>query len=82
MTPARRAAAAWQAAAAVPGRVRHGRPARITARAAVAAAAAITAAVIIPGTPAAPADITAAALWLAATARPELAPPPARKPNR
>jgi hypothetical protein len=71
MTPARHAAAV----AAIPGRARHGRPARITARAAAAAAIATTAAVIIPGTPAAPAIEAAAALWLAIGSYPELAPP-------
>jgi hypothetical protein len=56
-------AAILRAAAAVPGRARRGRPARITARAVIAAATA-------------PADITAAALWLALAGRAELAPPP------
>ncbi len=73
MTPAARTALA-----AIPSRARHGRPARITARATAAAALAATAAITIPGTPAAPAIITAAALWLTLTARPELAPPPGR----
>lgn len=75
MTPAQ-PGGAQHAAAALPGRLRHGRPARITARAAAAAAAATAAALIIPGTPAAPADITAVALWFALTIGPELAPPP------
>lgn len=68
--------AVWHAAAAIPGRVDRGRPGRIAARAAIAAAVAITAAVTVPGTPAAPAIEAAAALWLALTARYELAPPP------
>jgi hypothetical protein len=68
------AAALLRAAAAIPGRARRGRPARITARAAIAAAIAATAAACAHGTPAAPADITAAALWLALTSRAELAP--------
>jgi hypothetical protein len=67
--------AALHAAAAIPGRALRGRPGRITARAAAAAALAITAATTVRGTPAAPADITAAALWWAITSRPELAPP-------
>jgi len=61
-------------AAAIPGRALRGRPGRITARAA-AAALAITAAATVHGTPAAPADITAAALWWAITSAPEIAPP-------
>ena len=64
------------AAAALPGRAIQGRPGRITARAAVAAVIAAAAALLIPGTPSAPADITAAALWWALTSYPELAPPP------
>jgi hypothetical protein len=68
-------AAAWRAAAAIPGRAWHGRPARITARAIIAAAIATTAAACTAGTPAAPADIAAAVLWFATTSQPELAPP-------
>ena len=68
------AAAMARAAAAIPGRARHGRPARIAARAGIAAAIAAAAATWAAGTPAAPADITAAALWLALTSHPELAP--------
>jgi hypothetical protein len=71
MTPA----AALRAAAAVPGRARRGRPGRIAARAVIAAAAMTAAAAIIHGTPAAPAIQAAAALWLAITSHPELAPP-------
>lgn len=67
--------AAWHAAAALPARARHGRPARITARAITATAAATTAAIFTSGTPAAPAIQAAAALWWAITSRPELAPP-------
>jgi hypothetical protein len=68
-------AEAWRAAAAIPGRARRGRPARITARAIAAAAVATTAALGAAGTPAAPANIAAAALWFAITSQPELAPP-------
>jgi hypothetical protein len=64
-------------AAALPARARNGRPGRITARAATAATAATITAVIIGGTPAAPADITAAVVWAALTSIAELAPPPA-----
>jgi hypothetical protein len=73
------AATIVRAAAAIPGRARHGRPARITARAAIAAAIAAGAATWAAGTPAAPADITAAALWLTLTSHPELTPPPQRR---
>jgi hypothetical protein len=68
---------AWHAAATVPARARHGRPGRITARALLAATAGTAAAALIPGTPAAPAIQAAAALWMALTAAPELAPPAA-----
>jgi hypothetical protein len=74
MTPGQHAA--WRAAAALPGRISRGRPARITARAVLAAVVAAAAAVLIPGTPSAPAVEAAAALWWALTSRPELAPPP------
>ena len=80
MTP--RQAAVWQAAAGIPARARHGRPARITARAILAAGTAAAAAAIIPGTPAAPAIQAAAVLWLAITGQPELAPPPRQKEER
>jgi hypothetical protein len=72
MTPAE----AWHAAAGIPARAAHGRPARITARAATATAIATAAAIWATGTPAAPAIETAAALWWAITSAPELAPPP------
>ena len=65
----------WQAAAALPGRLTRGRPARVTARAALAAALAAAAAILIPQTPSAPAIQAAALLWLTLTAHPELAPP-------
>jgi hypothetical protein len=68
MTPARHAAA-------ITARAAHGRPARITARALIAAAVATAAAIWAAGTPAAPAIETAAALWWAITSHPELAPP-------
>ena len=66
----------WHGVAGLPGRARHGRPARITARALTAAALAGSAAALIPGTPAAPADIAAAALWCILTSRAELAASP------
>lgn len=76
MTAARRAATAARNAAALPARARHGRPLRITARAAIAVVIAILAARTIPGTPAAPAIQAGAALWWAITLPPDLAPPP------
>lgn len=75
-TTARRAAtAALQYTAELPARVRHGRPLRITIRAAIATTTAILAARTIPGTPAAPAIEAGAALWWAITLPPDLAPP-------
>jgi hypothetical protein len=71
-----RSAAAWHAIASLPGQAGHGRPARITARAAIAAALGVAAAALIPGTPAAPADIAAAALWCILTSQAELATSP------
>ncbi len=75
-TAARRAAAAaLRHAAALPARIRHGRPLRITARTAIAAAIIVTATIAIAGTPAAPAIQAGAALWWALTLPPDLAPP-------
>jgi hypothetical protein len=76
----RHAATAASRAAALPSRIRHGRPARITARAAIAAAVAIAAARCVPGTPAAPAIEASSALWWAATLPPDLAPAPETTP--
>jgi hypothetical protein len=67
--------AAARHAAALPARARHGRPLRITARAATATAIAILTARTIPGTPAEPAIWTGAALWWALTLPPDLTPP-------
>jgi curved DNA-binding protein CbpA len=64
--------------AILPARVRHGRPLRLAARAITAAAAALLALDVIPGTPSAPAIVAGCALWLAYTARADLAPPPGR----
>ena len=74
------AAAAIASAAALPARARHGRPLRITARAAIAAAAALLAARVIPGPPAAPAIQAGAALWWILTLPPDLAPPSQDQP--
>jgi hypothetical protein len=67
--------AAARHATALPARALHGRPLRITARAAIAATIAIITAATIPGTPAEPAIWTAAALWWALTLPPDLTPP-------
>ena len=64
--------------AILPARARHGRPLRLAARTIIAAAVALLAAAVIPGTPAEPAIIAGAALWLAFTAGSDLAPPPGR----
>ena len=69
------AVAARRHAAALPARARHGRPWHITIRAIIATAIAVTAAIAIPGTPAAPAICAGAALWWALTLPPDLAPP-------
>jgi hypothetical protein len=71
-------AAARHAAAILPARIRHGRPARITARATAAAAVAALAVTVIPGTAAAPAVTAGCALWFTLTARGDLSPPPGR----
>jgi hypothetical protein len=66
------------AARAFPRRVRHGRPARIAARAAIAAAVAWVAVTFSPGIPAAPAVAAGCALWFILTSRHDLAPPAGR----
>ena len=65
----------WRAVAGLPGRIRRGRPAVLTARTAAAVAVAVTAAALIPGTASEPAVIAGSALWWALTARSDLAPP-------
>ena len=69
---------AWRAAAALPARIRHGRPARLAARTLTAATVALLAVTVIPGTPSAPAVVTGSFLWWALTIRGDLAPPPGR----
>jgi curved DNA-binding protein CbpA len=64
--------------AILPARVRHGRPLRLAARAVAAVAVALLDQAVIPGSPSAPAIIAGCALWLAFTARADLAPPPGR----
>ena len=66
------------AARDLPSRIRRGRPRRLLIRAAVAAALSLAVLRLIPGTAAAPADITGLITWLVLTARRDLAPPPER----
>jgi curved DNA-binding protein CbpA len=65
-------------AAALPARIRRGRPLRMAARALIAAASAYAAVTLVPGTPSAPAAAFGCALWWLLTARADLAPPPGR----
>jgi hypothetical protein len=62
----------------VPARIRRGRPLRLLIRAAVAAALSLAVLVLIPGTPAAPADVIGLVVWFVLTGRRDLAPPPER----
>lgn len=62
----------------LPARIRHGRPARLLVRATAAAALALVVLQLIPGNPAAPADVTGLVLWFLLTGRSDLAPPPER----
>jgi hypothetical protein len=62
----------------LPSRVRHGRPLRLLSRAAIAAALSLAVLALVPGQPAAPADITGLIIWLVLTGRRDLAPPPER----
>ncbi len=61
-----------------PARIRRGRPRRLLIRAAVAAVLSLAVLQLIPGTAAAPADITGLLTWLVLTGRRDLAPPPER----
>ena len=61
-----------------PARVRYGRPGRLLIRAVIAAVLALVILQLIPGTTAAPADITGLITWFALTGRRDLAPPPER----
>ena len=59
----------------VPARVRSGRPLRLAIRGLIAAALSLLVLQLIPGTPAAPADIGGLILWFVLTGRKDLAPP-------
>jgi hypothetical protein len=62
----------------LPARIRRGRPLRLLVRAAVATLLGLAVLVLIPGTPAAPADAGGLVVWFVLTGRRDLAPPPER----
>jgi len=62
----------------LPARIGRGRPLRLLVRAAVAALLSMAVLALIPGTPAAPADVGGLILWFVLTGRRDLAPPPER----
>jgi len=64
-------AAAWQ----LPSRIRRGRPRRLLVRTVIAAALSLLVLNLIPGQPAAPADVFGLVLWFVLTGRKDLAPP-------
>jgi hypothetical protein len=66
--------ALWQ----LPARVRRGRPLHLAIRAIIAAVLSMLVLQLIPGSPAAPADVIALALWFVLSGRRDLAPPPER----
>jgi len=71
----------WQpliALAQLPARIRRGRPRRLLIRAAIAAVLSLAVLQLIPGTAAAPADVTGLVTWFVLTGRRDLAPPPER----
>jgi len=68
----------WRAAALIPARIWHGRPARLAVRIAAAAALATVAVHTEAGTPAVAGLITGIGVWLVLTVRGDLAPPPGR----
>jgi hypothetical protein len=71
----------WQpliALTELPARIRRGRPLRLLIRAAVAAALSLLVLRLVPGQPAALADVGGLGLWFVLTSRRDLAPPPER----
>ena len=60
----------------LPVRIIHGRPLRLLIRAAATALLCLAVLWLIPGTPAAPADVAGLIVFFALTARSDLAPPP------
>jgi hypothetical protein len=61
-----------------PARIRRGRPRRLLIRAVTAAALSLAVLNLIPGTAAAPADVSGLILWFVLAGRRDLAPPPER----
>ena len=71
----------WQpllALTQVPARIRSGRPLRLAIRGLIATVLALIVLQLVPGTPAAPADIGGLTIWFVLTGRKDLAPPPER----
>ena len=64
--------------ALLPARIRRGRPLRLLTRAAIAAGLCLAVLALIPGQPAAPADVGGLIVWFVLTGRRDLAPPPER----
>ena len=62
----------------LPSRIGRGRPLRLLIRAAIAAVLSLAVLVLIPGQPAAPADVAVLITWFVLTGRKDLAPPPER----
>ena len=62
----------------LPARIRRGRPLRLLIRAAVTAGLCLAVLALIPGQPAAPADVGGLIVWFVLTGRRDLAPPPER----
>jgi hypothetical protein len=62
----------------LPSRIRRGRPLRLLIRAVLAAGLCLAVLALIPGQPAAPADVAILITWFALTGRKDLAPPPER----
>jgi hypothetical protein len=62
----------------LPSRIRYGRPLRLLTRGAIAAGLSVAVLALIPGQPAAPADVAGLIAWFALTGRRDLAPPPER----
>jgi hypothetical protein len=62
----------------LPSRICRGRPLRLAIRAILAAVLSLLVLQLIPGSPAAPADVLGLVLWFVLTGRKDLAPPPER----
>jgi hypothetical protein len=71
----------WQLVLALvwlPSRIRSGRPLRLLIRGTIAAGLSLAVLALIPGQPAAPADVAGLITWFVLTGRKDLAPPPER----